>query len=275
MKVNRTFAAMLAAGTVTMVCAGLVWSNRENAPALAGAPQAMIAATGRIECRREASVRSKVHGRVRRFARIEGDWTREGEAVAFLDDGAERAAKGEAEAEVFKTCAFFGRVKVLHEKGVASAQELDDADAGLRLAAARLERARAALDDRVVRAPFDGRILKTYLENGETADPSSPLPLFMIGDDRSLKVTAEVDELDIGRLVEGRSAQVLPDAYPGESFPGKVVKVGRMLGRKSISSEDPAERMDAKVLEVEVELAPSERLKRGLSVQVRIHPKTT
>ena len=41
-----------------------------------------------------------------------------------------------------------------------------------------------------------------------------------------------------------------------------MVKVGRMLGRKSISSEDPAERMDAKVLEVEVEveLSPSERL---------------
>ncbi|MBI5624450.1 MAG: efflux RND transporter periplasmic adaptor subunit [Elusimicrobia bacterium] len=263
-------AGALVAGS-SVLAASAVLPGREK-PRKDDLPS-MVAATGKIECRKEASVRSKVHGRVERWAKAEGDWVKAGDPVALLDKGKERAAVGEAEAELFRTDASFKRVRTLHEKGVASAQELDEADAAHRLALARAEKARAALDERTVRAPFDGRILKTYLEDGETADPSAPQPLFMIGDDRMLRVTAEVDELDIGRLAEGSSAQVLPDAYPGEIFPGKVVRVGRMLGRKTVSSEDPAERMDAKVLEVEVELPASERLKRGLSVQVKIRPR--
>ncbi|MFA6318178.1 MAG: efflux RND transporter periplasmic adaptor subunit [Elusimicrobiota bacterium] len=267
--------ALLGAGVLAVLSAAggtAVWSNREKSARESVLP-AMVAATGRIECRKEASVRSKVPGRVKRYAKKEGAWAREGEPVVLLDDGKERAAVGEAEAELFKTGASYKRAKTLFEKGVASAQELDDADAAHRLASARVEKARAALEERTVTAPFEGRVLKTYLEDGETADPYSRQPLFMIGDDRKLRVTAEVDELDIGRLAEGGPAQVLPDAYPGEVFPGRVARVGRMLGRKSLSSEDPAERMDAKVLEVEVELEPSERLKRGLSVQVRIQPR--
>ncbi|MBI4679503.1 MAG: efflux RND transporter periplasmic adaptor subunit [Elusimicrobia bacterium] len=260
------------AALATASAAGAVmgWKNKEKSPQPSVAATSMIAATGTIQCRKEASVRSKVHGLVKRYAKKEGDWAKEGSAVAVLDDNKERAAVGEAEAELFKTSAALKRVRTLHEKGVASAQELDDADAAHRLASARVEKAAAALDERTVRAPFDGRILKTYLEAGETADPASARPLFVIGDDRMLKVTAEVDELDIGRLSEGLPAEVLPDAYPGESFQAKVTKVGRMLGRKTISSENPAERMDAKVLEVEVELKFSEKLKRGLSVQVKI-----
>src|SRR5437588_643734 len=82
----------------------------------------------------------------------------------------------------------------------ASPQELDDVVSARKLAAARLDRAQAALEERTVRAPFAGRILKTHLEAGESAPPGSELALFDIGDTRRLKVVAEVDELDAGRI---------------------------------------------------------------------------
>ncbi|MBI5211064.1 MAG: efflux RND transporter periplasmic adaptor subunit [Elusimicrobia bacterium] len=283
MNLNAKRRLLAVAAAASVLASAMVWCGRDK-PAPPPGPRAqgdqsqdggrpMIAATGRIECRKEASVRAKSPGRVVRYAKKEGEWAQEGSAVVLTDDGIERAALREAEAELFKTEAAFRRLKPLAAKGVASAQELDDADAGHRLALARVERAKAALEERVVRAPFAGRILKTYLEAGETANPLAVSPLFVIGDDRTLRVTAEVDELDVSRVAEGLAAVVIPDAYPGESFPGKVVKVGRMLGRKTIASDNPAERMDAKVLEVEVELAPSEKLKRGLGAQVRILPR--
>lgn len=250
----------------------LVLSEREKNADVPLAP-AWISATGRIEARREAVVRSKASGRVVEYLKQEREWAKKGEPVVILDQALERAALKEAEAELFRHAQRFERIEVLHKEDVVSDQEYDDAKAARLLAEARLGKARAVLAERTIRAPFFGRILKTYLESGEFIAPGSAQPLFVIGDTRGLRVIAEIDELDISRLELGSEAEVLPDGLPGESFSGKVTRIAGILGRKNMSSEDPRERLDARVLEAEIELPFSERLKPGLSVEVKIKPR--
>ncbi len=249
----------------------LVLSEREKKKPVVVEPS-WISATGRIEARREAVVRSKVSGRVLEYLKSERDWAKKGDPIVVLDQALERAAVKEAEAEYFRADRRFGRVEALHKEDVVSDQEYDDAQAARRLASARLEKASAILAERTIRAPFSGRILKIYLESGEFIAPGSIEPLFVIGDTRGLRVIAEIDELDIARLKIGSPAEIIPDALPGETFTGTVSRIAGILGRKKLSSEDPRERLDAKVLEAEVELPASERLKPGLSVEVKIKP---
>lgn len=264
----------LAAVVILLCGSALVWSTLERpAPRNAAAPAQppFIAATGRVEARSEAVVRAKGVGRVLKYMKKEGDWADEGAPVVLLDQDLERSALHEAEAELFQCESRFKRNKPLHDEKVISDQEFDDIDGAYRLAQARRDKAAAALEERTVRAPFAGRILKTYLESGESIQArAEDAPLFVIGDTRGLKVRAEVDEQDIGRLAAGGEAEIRADAFPDDLFSGRVAQTSGILGRKKLRSDDPRERMDAKVLEVMIDLDPSPRLKPGVTVEVKI-----
>jgi hypothetical protein len=91
-----------------------------------------------------------------------------------------------------------------------------------------------------------------------------------IADVRMLRVRADVDERDVARLEVGQAAWVTADAYGDRRFEGRVVRVGRMLGRKTVRTDEPSEKTDTKVLETLVELAPGTRLPVGLRVDVFI-----
>jgi HlyD family secretion protein len=65
-------------------------------------------------------------------------------------------------------------------------------------------------------------------------------------------------------------AYVTADAYGQQRFWRKVSRVGSMMGRKRLKSDDPAERIDTKAIEVLVELDGSPVLPIGLRVDTFI-----
>jgi multidrug efflux pump subunit AcrA (membrane-fusion protein) len=97
-----------------------------------------------------------------------------------------------------------------------------------------------------------------------------PSPIVTLADVRTLRVRVDVDESDIGGLRTGQAAWVTADAYGSRRFAGRVVRVGEMLGRARIRTDDPAERIDHKVLETLIELEASARLPIGLRVDAFI-----
>ena len=52
----------------------------------------------------------------------------------------------------------------------------------------------------------------------------------------------------------GAGAFVTVEAFPERRFPGKVVDIGRRMGRKNVRTDEPTERLDTKILEVVVRL---------------------
>ena len=154
----------------------------------------------------------------------------------------------------------------------AGARSEDIRAAEARLAAARAERQRAEalFEKSQVRSPVDGTVLKRDLREGETVVALSPLPLARIGDIRQLHVRADIDELDIDRIKVGQSAKVSSDAFPGRSVSGKVIHVSQRMGRRNLSSGDPAEKQDVKILEALILLDGHPALPVGLRVDVFI-----
>ena len=146
------------------------------------------------------------------------------------------------------------------------------AEAAVRLAQARLEEARAILEKTVIRAPGDGTVLRRYKEAGESVAPESrdSARVFTVADTRRLRVRVDVDETDIARVAVGQRAWVTADAYGDRRFEGTVVRVGGILGRKNIRTEEPTEKVDTKVLETLIELGREVRLPVGLRVDAFI-----
>jgi HlyD family secretion protein len=154
-------------------------------------------------------------------------------------------------------------------------EDLARAQAELALAEARAASTRILLGKTVIHAPIGGVILRRHLRVGEVVAASQTgalQPIYTLGDLSRLRVRAEIDELDIGRVQRDDPAYVTIDAYGDRRFPGRVVRLGQLLGRKTLRSDNPAEKTDTKILEVLIDLDPvddlSVRLLVGLRVQV-------
>ncbi len=146
----------------------------------------------------------------------------------------------------------------------ARADERTRAEASLDLARAQLAEAEALLAKTVIRAPFDGTVLKRFRKAGEVVNDKSDPPIVSFGDDSRLRVRVEVDETDVARLRTGDRAYFTAQAFGDRKFWGRVVRVGRLLGKKNVETDDPAEKLDTKILETLVDLDGRPPLPAGL-----------
>ena len=129
------------------------------------------------------------------------------------------------------------RARTLRGSNLVSQEQLDQAlSAADRAAAevgadsAQVERGAAALrlaaedlKHMSVRAPFAGVVTEVITEVGESVVPGQPLVEIL--DPDQLYVSAELDEVDIGRVATGLPARVRFDPYPDVKLPGAVVRV--------------------------------------------------
>lgn len=151
----------------------------------------------------------------------------------------------------------------------ADAREEDQAraESDVSLARARVEEARALYEKTLMRAPIDGVILRRHRKAGESVSTQFDSPILTMADDRVRRVRVDVDETDVASIAVGQKAYVTADAFGDRRFPGRVVRIGELLGRKNIRTDEPTERVDTKVLETLVELDDGRELPLGLRVQ--------
>lgn len=153
----------------------------------------------------------------------------------------------------------------------ARTDDVEVAEAQVALAEARLAELRAAYEHTFVRSPVDGLVLRIERRVGEMVSENVETPIISVGDDSVLRVRTEVDEADIARIKLGQPAYVTAPAYGDTRFAGRITRIGSMMGRKSIRTEQPAERVDTRVLEVMVDLEIRD-LPSGLRVDAFLTP---
>jgi RND family efflux transporter MFP subunit len=235
------------------------------------APSQRVSATGKIEGVMEADVASKLSGRIARYLHAEGDEVEAGAPVVQLEARDLEARVREAAARARLARLALDRVRKLSAEHVVSRSELDQVSSEHAAAAATLDEVGAEFEYATIRAPFRGTVVRKFKEVGEAVSITiGPDPLFRLADLSRLKVTAEVPENEIAGLRVGQRADVSTDAYPGERFPATVARVGLAAGRKRLRSDDPRERLDEKVIEVELHLPGDARLRSGMTVDVAI-----
>ncbi|BAY50761.1 hypothetical protein NIES2134_116630 [Thermostichus vulcanus NIES-2134] len=108
-------------------------------------------------------------------------------------------------------------------------EDIRQADAMVAAAQAQVQAARAALEDTVIRAPFTGIITQKYANPGAFVTPTttasattSATSTSIVAIAKGLEILAEVPEVDIGQVLVGQPVEIRADAYPGETFQGRV-----------------------------------------------------
>jgi HlyD family secretion protein len=145
-------------------------------------------------------------------------------------------------------------------------EDRSKAEAEIGVARARLAEAKAWYEKSFIRAPIDGVILRKLRHTGESVSTQFDSPVITMADDRSLRVRMDVDEGDVSKLRVGQRAYVTAEAYGSQKFSGTVIRVGRILGRKNLRTDEPSEHIDTKILETVLELEGGVRLPLGLRV---------
>lgn len=148
-------------------------------------------------------------------------------------------------------------------------------EAGIAAARAELTLAESALERTRVRAPRDGTILQVLATPGETAAPSPENILLVLGDMSKLRVRAEIEERDVGKVRIGQAAIIRSDSYPGKDFEGKVASIAQALGPGRLSLKGPRKPTDIDVLEVMIDLNGTPPLLSGMRVDVFLKPDAT
>ncbi|MCY7346776.1 MAG: efflux RND transporter periplasmic adaptor subunit [Pyrinomonadaceae bacterium] len=143
-------------------------------------------------------------------------------------------------------------------------------DASISEAETRVRTAEANLAKTIVRAPISGIVLRKRLKDGESVSPENPTGIVTIADTSKLRVRVDLDETDVAKVRENQTAYVTADAFGEQKFAARVVKIGRILGRKNFRTERPTEKVDTKILEVLLELEPNQKLPLGLRVDAFI-----
>jgi len=138
----------------------------------------------------------------------------------------------------------------------------------LNVARGELRSAFAELDKLTIRAPLASTVLQVNAKVGELATPSVPQALVLLGDLSGLRVRAEVDERDVGKIKLGSKAVVRADAFRGREFAGKVVSIAPLVQPARINSPGSRNLSDFSVTDVLIELSDPGPLLVGMKADV-------
>ncbi len=86
-----------------------------------------------------------------------------------------------------------------------------------------LAMSRSRLKEMTIVSPLDGVVLRKNLEVGEVANPGVSILTLM--NPKEIWVRAYVPEEEIGRMKVGDAARIMVDAYPGRTFPGRIIEI--------------------------------------------------
>lgn len=240
---------VLRGGGTTQVEAGVV-ANAFPAQAITA-----LNATGRVTAQRKAAVSTKATGRLEFLGVQEGSVVKSGDILARIENkdvtatqdqarAGVQAAKANLEqglAEMRDAQSNLTRSEDLAKKNFISGASLDTAKArfdkakaavaslngAIGVAQANLRATAVAVEQTLIRAPFDGVVLTKNANVGDIITPFSSAAdskgaVVNMADMSTLEVEADVSETSISKISVGQPVQIQLDAFPDLRIPGKV-----------------------------------------------------
>lgn len=156
-----------------------------------------------------------------------------------------RDALRQAQAQLNQAQAQFAQAQqqLAQRRNGARPEEIDQAEAQVAGAIAQLRSVENRLADTLIRAPFSGIITQRYATVGAFVTPTTQASAAGTGGATStsifalangLEVQARVPEVDIGQIKRGQLVEIQVDAYPSETFKGRV----RLIAPEAVTERD-------------------------------------
>lgn len=138
---------------------------------------------------------------------------------------------------------------------------------------AKIRRQRLDLEDRTIRSPITGIVDRTFVDTGEYVTPGQRLML--VHDPKLIWIEANIKETQVRRLALGQDVTVTVDAYPDESFTGRIERIGNTATSAFalLPSPNPSGNFTKITQRLPVRIAIEQRqgrLRPGMMVEVKI-----
>lgn len=200
-----------------------------------------VTATGTIEPVNKVEVGTQVSGIISKIYVDYNSIVKKGQVIAELDKinleselASAKANLASSKSELDYQETNYKRMKALHDKGFISDDDFDIADLSYKKAKEAylvqlqtVQKAQTNLGYATITSPIDGVVLSKDVEEGQTVAASFSTPtLFTIARDLTdMQVVANVDEADIGNVRDGQRVTFTVDAFPDDTFEGRVKQV--------------------------------------------------
>jgi HlyD family secretion protein len=201
----------------------------------------LVSATGTVSALTTVQVGTQVTGTISELLVDFNSVVKKDQVIAILDTTFLVASRDDAAANLDKAKAQFkqysrefNRVKKLYDLRVSTQVEYEAAltnyelgKSNLKSAEAQWRRAKINLQYATIKAPISGTVISRNVDVGQTVISSFNAPtLFSIANDLTkMELQANIDEADIGQIRIDQAVTFMVDAYPNNSFTGKVKQI--------------------------------------------------
>ncbi len=224
-----------------------------------------LEALGNVLANEQATLIAKVTERVDSVYYSDGEYVEAGKLLIQLNDEQQKAALAEAQAQLDERERQLSRVREVESSGALSRSAIDEEQTRFTMSQARLDLIQSDLNDRQIRAPFDGLLGLRNISPGELVTPNKAL--VTISDLTPIKVDFTVPERYIGAIHEGQRIYATSISYPDKEFSGTIRSISPIVdsisraaqARAFISNEDTLLR-PGMLLQVNINLGQRERL---------------
>lgn len=216
-----------------------------------------IEALGTVKAWEFVSIRSSETERISRIGFESGQRVQAGDVLVELSHAEEKAELAGARASLERSVRDVERLRKLARDKLASREQLDAAETLVAETRARIDALQARIDDRVIRAPFDGQLGLRNISVGSLV--SSSTEITTLQDISRLKLDFTVPERQLPAINGGMAVQAASQAHPGRLFHGEV-----MIVEARVDAQTRAFTVRAQLDN------PDELLKPGMLLTVRI-----
>ena len=193
------------------------------APAQSGPMPRYLDGIGSLTSVRQVEVAPEVAGRVTEILFEAGADVKAGDPLVRLNDEEERADLGSFQAQATLAQANLGRTTKLANRDFASQATVDTNQSALDQARAGIARTQAIIDQKLIRAPFDGQLGIRQVQLGQYVSPGTTL--VTLTDLDPLYVNFTLPEQTRAEVEVGRRVEVRVDAFPGRAFEAELTTI--------------------------------------------------
>lgn len=180
---------------------------------------------------RSVMLRSKGAGLVTSASFSAGAEFASGDVLMTLDDHDQRNALALAEARLAEAQRVLERQEKLVSIGASTGARVDEARTAAEIAVLEVEAARRALDDRTMRAPFDGVTGLAQVDTGDRVESDASIASF--DDNSAVLVEFELPEALLSRITSGMDVSASTPSWPDRRFNGEVSAIDTRVDPKS------------------------------------------
>jgi HlyD family secretion protein len=235
------FVVLALAALLFSKCRGSSGQSFQTVAVTRGPITQAVTATGTLNPVQNVQVGSQVSGNIQKLFADFNSIVKAGQVIAQIDPVVFQANVNQAEGELENARAALelarlnaARTQALVAKQNSAQSDLDQATANLHQAEANvkikegaLEKAKADLDHCTITSPIDGMVISRSVDVGQTVAASLQAPvIFQIANDLTkMQIDANVAEADVGGVAVDQDVDFTVDAFPTQTFHGKVVQV--------------------------------------------------